>query len=273
MKTNLKKIFNNINKNNKFGHAYLIYDVDFSTIEEELQKVIKAYLINSDLDIRNNPDIHIVEAEKANITKEQIIELQKDIATKSQINENIIYIITACDKLNASSANSLLKTLEEPEENIYAFLITSNIEKVESTIKSRCILIKVNDTILPVEEIYSENLIKTTLDFIKILEENLIEEQNKLYEMLKSLKREEVSQIFEIINFYYKDCVNLKNNKKIEYFQNYSEHLDIGSSNEYKLLIKKILLLNEETKKLYYNVNINLFLDNFIMKFERCNNG
>lgn len=274
MKTNLKKTFSNINKNNKFGHAYLIYDTNLTTIEKELKSIIKSYLIPSNVDFSNNPDIHIVESDKMQILKEQILELQKEIANKSQINDNIVYIINECDKLNDSATNSLLKTLEEPEENIYAFLITSNIEKVQKTIKSRCILIKVNDTILPIEELYEEEIIKNAVEIINILEKELLESQSDIYNILKNLDRETVIQIFQIINFYYKDCINLKNGKKIEFFENNVELLNVGvNENNSNILIKKILLINEETKKLYYNVNVNLFLDNLLIEFERCNNG
>ena len=49
-----------------------------------------------------------------------------------------IYIINQCDKLNSSSANSLLKFLEEPEDNIIGFFITNSKMNVISTVRSRC---------------------------------------------------------------------------------------------------------------------------------------
>ena len=52
--------------------------------------------------------------------------------------KQIIYIIKNCEKLNSSSANCILKFLEEPEDDIIAILLTDNINMVLPTIKSRC---------------------------------------------------------------------------------------------------------------------------------------
>ena len=56
--------------------------------------------------------------------------------------------------MNDYASNSLLKFLEEPEKNIYAFLISSNVMKVLETIKSRCQLIML------------DNLLYRHLDFL-----------------------------------------------------------------------------------------------------------
>ena len=57
-----------------------------------------------------------------------------------------IYIIKECDKMNLQTANSILKFLEEPADNIIAILMTNNISKLLETIVSRCQLIRLNNT-------------------------------------------------------------------------------------------------------------------------------
>ena len=49
-----------------------------------------------------------------------------------------IYIIKDADKMNVAAQNSLLKFLEEPNPNHFAFLTTSNYKKLLDTIVSRC---------------------------------------------------------------------------------------------------------------------------------------
>jgi DNA polymerase-3 subunit delta' len=49
-----------------------------------------------------------------------------------------IFIIDEADKLNDEASNALLKTLEEPAENSYLFLITSRPISLLQTIRSRC---------------------------------------------------------------------------------------------------------------------------------------
>lgn len=47
-------------------------------------------------------------------------------------------IIDDVEKMNLQAANTILKTLEEPPEGLYFFLLTSQISKVLKTIRSRC---------------------------------------------------------------------------------------------------------------------------------------
>lgn len=50
----------------------------------------------------------------------------------------MIYIINLVENMNVQAINSLLKFLEEPPANTYAFLTTENETKVLPTILSRC---------------------------------------------------------------------------------------------------------------------------------------
>ncbi|HAH44552.1 MAG TPA: hypothetical protein DCM07_06775, partial [Planctomycetaceae bacterium] len=55
-----------------------------------------------------------------------------------------IAIIDDADKMNAESANALLKTLEEPAANYLMILIASELDAILPTIRSRCQLIRFN---------------------------------------------------------------------------------------------------------------------------------
>lgn len=52
-----------------------------------------------------------------------------------------VYIIQSADKMNTSASNALLKFLEEPIPNRYAFLTTNNHSRMLDTIVSRCQMI------------------------------------------------------------------------------------------------------------------------------------
>lgn len=67
-----------------------------------------------------------------------------------------VFIIHDAEKMLPSSSNALLKTLEEPPSNTYIFLISSDPDKLLSTIVSRCCKI----SFFPV----SENEIATFLN-------------------------------------------------------------------------------------------------------------
>ena len=61
-------------------------------------------------------------------------------SNKSSFNgQSKIVLIDNIEYLNTSSVNSLLKIIEEPNNNIYFFLIHNSKEVILDTLKSRCI--------------------------------------------------------------------------------------------------------------------------------------
>jgi len=73
-----------------------------------------------------------------NITIEQIRDLKYKVnLTRHYDNLKVVTIFPA-DKMNIASANSLLKTLEEPASEVLILLLTHNKGKLPVTIRSRC---------------------------------------------------------------------------------------------------------------------------------------
>lgn len=90
------------------------------------------------VDHQNHPDLHIVEADGNTIKIEQIRALQRELSFRPLEGTRKICVIEAAEKMNTSSANALLKTLEEPTGNALLLLLTSCPEAVLPTIRSRC---------------------------------------------------------------------------------------------------------------------------------------
>ena len=90
------------------------------------------------VDHQNHPDLHIVEADGNTIKIEQIRVLQKELSFRPLEGERKICVIEAAEKMNASSGNALLKTLEEPAGHALLILLTSRPDAVLPTIRSRC---------------------------------------------------------------------------------------------------------------------------------------
>ncbi len=84
----------------------------------------------------NSPDLFSIDG--ANVLVEEVRETINKLLLKSFLNTAKILIIDNADQLNAQSYNALLKTVEEPRENTYIFLITSNYSKLPQTLISRC---------------------------------------------------------------------------------------------------------------------------------------
>ncbi|MFK7818260.1 MAG: DNA polymerase III subunit delta' [Planctomycetaceae bacterium] len=65
-----------------------------------------------------------------------------ELSLKPMIADRRIAIIDDVEKLNVASANTLLKTLEEPPARALFFLIVNGVESVLPTIRSRCQLVQ-----------------------------------------------------------------------------------------------------------------------------------
>ena len=96
--------------------------------------------------VKNNtsPNFYLIDIkkEKKNIEVDQIRELI-NFCNKSSFNSKPRFILIDNHELmNTNSNNALLKTLEEPNDNIF-FIIINNTSKILETIKSRCLFFKI----------------------------------------------------------------------------------------------------------------------------------
>ena len=100
---------------------------------------------------RNQPDIIYVQHEKPGIISVDEIRKQvnNDIAIKPYSSERKIYIIDEAEKMNVQAQNALLKTLEEPPAYATIMLLTTNLEAMLQTIRSRCVTL----TMKPVPDV------------------------------------------------------------------------------------------------------------------------
>ena len=89
------------------------------------------------VDNRTHPNLFYVKPSGKVIKKEQIQTLINEFSKASIEPGPRIYIIEEADKLNLTSANTLLKTMEEPGQDIYQVLITESYNSLLETIISR----------------------------------------------------------------------------------------------------------------------------------------
>lgn len=144
--------FFNARKSNKVSQQYLIKGEPGTPTLETALFLAKSLLCEESDDFAccscktckrfdegNYSDFILLNA-KTNILKVADIEnLEKRFSSSSlEKNGKMIYIIHHVENMNRESINALLKFLEEPNDNIYAFLTTENEEKVLPTILSRC---------------------------------------------------------------------------------------------------------------------------------------
>lgn len=148
--SDIKNILLNLKRNNRLTHAY-IFSGDNGVGKKEMALFFSSMLYcNNDEPCYNcinckqifnheHPNVYEIAPDGASIKKAQIEALQEEFSKTSLVNGPRIYIIEDADKMNASSANSLLKFIEEPTGvDTYALLLTTDITNMLSTIVSRC---------------------------------------------------------------------------------------------------------------------------------------
>ncbi len=268
IKENFIQIINGIVKNHKISHAYL---VEVNNYEEDLLYVtsfIKMILCDlsydelksSDnpiihlIDSGNFPDIRVVSSDTSVINKSLILDLQKEFNNKSLLDGKRFYIIEEAEKLNGYSANTILKFLEEPEDDIIAFLLTDNRYHVLDTIISRCQVLSLKDDTSTYH--YDDQL----LDFIDCIihPKNFFIKYNYYVKEVfldKNIVKEYLENIENIFITYMEDDSQL--NEEIH-------HL-LCDMDSYQL-IHILSILEDELPKLDFNVNFKLWLDSLFSK-------
>ena len=259
----------------KVHHAYLI---ETNNNEEQLiDSYIKEFcktiillknedtnLLNRDklinlIDTNNYPEIIDIYPESGIIKKEQLLQVMEKFSSKSIYDNYQIYVVHNAEMLNISASNTILKFLEEPEENIIAIFLSTHRYKVLPTILSRCIVMSLTkEKTFFLNENYSPIFLDLVNNFLS-KEQPLILNFNKYYENLFQTKEQSIKTLKEL--------------SKI--FQNYLENSNIKIQNinidEFYLSKVKILkiigIIDEFLVKLQYNVNIKLWLDSLLIKF------
>lgn len=261
-------------KSGKVSHAYLIDIGNNMKYLDIIKKfVVSVLCLNGDKDtdyeklIMNDSysEFVIISPNSSRwIKKEQILELQSQYKTKSSNNNKKVYIIDKADDLNQSSGNTLLKFLEEPNDDVLAILVTRNTYNVMPTIISRCQLVQMDQ-----KDEDSGILIKEkVVDFLEII----YNYRKKSFPFVKKINYDFDNKdsilvfVEEIIKFYY-DLIRFILKKELLYYNDYEERIrqifekDLDVSEISSLILK----LNDLYSSLQYNINNRLFIDQLIM--------
>ena len=172
--------FSKVIDENKLSHAYTIVGPTLSGKNTLVFNIIEKILNKENLSpklferILNGtcPDVRIIDLDdgKQSIGIDQIRDGLKDIYLTPFELTFKVYIIRNADKMTVQAQNSLLKSIEEPNNNVYFFLLVKNSSFLLQTINSRTQ--KINVQLFTQEEI--ENLLDKN-----VLYSNYSNEQKK----------------------------------------------------------------------------------------------
>lgn len=266
----LKKLFNTITTKKKVGHAFLFNvddSYDTSLAISFIKEILKNDAANADignsqyekfsyqLDNNTFPDLMIIKSFDKVIKKEQILNIKSEMKEKSINSGKQFYIIEYAENLNSSSANALLKFLEEPDDEIIAILVTKNINKVISTIVSRCQIVNLNHYNRKKDEQYFELALKYLL-IHEDKKEKAVSYLSELYE----ISSDDLKGMINSWIYIYKNVLKLLLNKDSEEANNESI-LALSKKNNIESVIDKLDKLEKMSNLILYNVNVRIILD------------
>ena len=248
---------------------------------------------------KNQPDIIYVTHEKPNTISVDDIrrQVKDDVDIKPYCSPYKIYIIPDAEMMTVQAQNAILKTIEEPPEYAVILLLTSNIDSLLPTIRSRCVrldlkvvddgLVKkylmehlqVPDYQAEIDASYAQGSIgkakeaatsqefaDMTANALKILKYANTMEVYELTEAIKTLtaNKNNINDYLDIFQFWFRDVLMFKATREIDnlvFKQEINFIREQASERSYEN-IEKILEALEKTKvRLRANVNLELALE------------
>ena len=198
---------------------------------------------------KSNPNFNLIDIndEKQKIDISQIRKLITNLNMSTFNDKPKIVLIDNIEFLNKNSINSLLKVIEEPNDNTY-FILINNDKNILPTLKSRCLNFKV---ILANEK--SKEIINKILDndISKIINKDLLDfyfTPGKIYNLIKfskensiELKDIKLNQFLSLIidKDYFKK-VNLNKYNIYDFFELFlSKNISLEYSYFYSYFLKQ----------------------------------
>ena len=304
------KTFVNALETNKLSHAYLLSGSIGIPLKDVALFLAKSLICDNPhplacnecitcmrADEGNYADLMVFDGENGRIKKGDIEKITTNF-DKTALEEKgiMIYVLHLVETMTAVAVNSLLKFLEEPGKNIFAFLTTENESKLLPTIISRT-------QVLRFREIDREKVLKDAENMGVFAEDaeilsgfyndaKTIKEiaESKDYEVAKqcltdqmnsllispddavftcqrflvpSLKQQSTARLYiKMLTEIYKELLNLSVNESIT-LKSYDNILH-ELLNHVSHIDKTLIVLMTSLKKLDYNVNTGLLLDHII---------
>ncbi len=263
-------------RENKLAHAFLLETNDMDLCLQNLLTFFKIINCPSNyrdecnecnlchlFDSMNLPSYVVIEPDGTTIKKEQILSLKQFFQTKPVYSKYNMYVVKNAECLNSSSANTMLKFIEEPEDYILGFFITNNKENIIDTIRSRCQILK-DYYNLSVESNIPSVWSGIAINYLKTINDNKLDGilYNKDVVLPLIHDRKELFYLFSsILNIYYDCYQKVLNNEDVV-----NEELRFLKNKDKIFFQKQINLVTKLLDRMNYNLNISLMLDCFVLE-------
>ena len=303
------KTFINSLENEKLSHAYLLVGAPGTPLKEVATYLAKSIICDARdplacnncisclrIEHNNYPDFLVFDGSKESIKKDYIESIESQFEKTAVERKGImVYVIHLIENMTNVAINSILKFLEEPKKNVYAFLTTNNENSILPTIVSRCQTMHLklidreeviegavdfgvskddaellsyffNDSELIFDFLKDEDKSKSYLDSKKAIEELLIElekdnRREAIFYMQTKIEplinnKESFRFFLDMLAQFFEDLLNIQNNNIIR-LKSYDKIL---SSLAGKLNHVQDSLLEIQKQRNLVNLNLNILL-------------
>nr|WP_106782124.1 DNA polymerase III subunit delta' [Lysinibacillus timonensis] len=252
----------------------------------------------------NYPNLIQIEPEGQFIKIDQIRELITEMTRTGFEEGPKFYIIHNADRLNNSSANTLLKFLEEPEGEVTAILLTDSYQSILPTIRSRCQHIKFSDVprailmkklkdqgislsmastvsqvtnnletaIFLAKDEQFAHVRKTVLKLVEAIRKNVHDALFIVYEdWLPSLKEKSDTELaLDLLLFAYRDIVAVKADSKtsLVYPDMLSSFREIALHSTFEQLSNQMQAILMARQNLQRNMNRTLMMEQLMLNLQ-----
>lgn|GEM_PF-4663917 len=238
----------------KFSHAHLI-ESDVETARAYLGMVLKLIIENSErVSNLEHPDIQIYAGESF-LTKD--LEQMLDLVPLKPIEAPAKAFIIFANGLSAVVQNKLLKTLEEPPQNTYIFIVAKNKEGFLPTVLSRTNKISLGRTYSSSAETEMFTYVISTLSNMQKSSQVLKYSRN-----FGKLNKDKLGEILDMFEQVFERLISLRGANATD--KQYAAVLkDEGFS--LNALAKCVVSLKKAKDQNMYNVNPNGVYDLFLL--------
>lgn len=294
-------------QSNTIAHAYLFAGVKGSLQMETVDMLVSSLVCQESLwscgvcdaclRIKNHsyPDYIVIDGSQSMIKKKDILDLQTQFSlTALEESAYKIFLIKDAHNMTSSAANSLLKFLEEPSDNVVGILVSDKKNDILPTVISRCTVLDfkrisyldnfelakskgfdVRDAYYYSKVTHSRLELKDTLEnesyklfkhnFERFINNLYASEDNALYiiqtELLKHTQKEELNLAFEffidMLIVFFKDVIS---NQSVDDW--YDNLLEIYRKQDRSEDILTVVL--EIKNKALNHINLPLLMDQMI---------
>ena len=288
-------------KSNTLSHAHLISGRD-GIGKSILADIFVSKILDKERNKEHIDAIHYRNS-KASMGVSEVRDIIEEVSKRPYEGDKKVIIIYDAEKLTVQAQNALLKTIEEPPSGVFIILLTTNLEIILDTIKSRCQIykltplnneemieyIKLNHNINEEDILsmlaYSEGIPGRAERFLK--DPELQELRNLIIDMLKDINQNEVDvtlkyenaflkfkdekeELLNIIAAFIRDIILYKEINDKRLIINSDKYKDIEELIEmmsYRKLNGMLKYIEEARGNLRHNTNFQMTISIMLMGF------